>query len=120
MQTTPPAFQVSEWEATVAIAGTGMGMNPESGESKQAVVSAEITLLDCNPDCNPATKNETNWVLFESQIYLRITLKRSRLERLSLRESTWVTESAYPCERDALPTELYPHFKLTNNSLAAV
>jgi len=27
-----------------------------------------FTVSDCNPDCNPATKNESAWVLLEPQI----------------------------------------------------
>jgi hypothetical protein len=62
-------------------------------------------------------KSETSWVPIESRIYSHITLKRSRLGQVSLLRSTWATKCVSPCERDALPTELYPHNQLPLNGL---
>ena len=75
----------------------------ESREKDKTALSAKFTLSDCNPDCNPATKSESTWVPFESQLNYCIWLKIFCLVHTSLFECNWAKTLGTPCKRAALP-----------------
>lgn len=48
------------------VIGTVVGKSGLEPEEDAVVLPAEITLMTCNPDCNPALENGSIWAPLES------------------------------------------------------